>query len=346
MSRVVIFCLLVLIYLAPVVQAQDGVGIPIMRMYDSRLPTCSVFQGSLLSIRLALPQKAVITRASQLDSIDDLLAFGEDDVDQQVWSMTPHCAESVETSWFVRQVAGDFASALAMELAGVPADANPYLQAAERGAERFAEIRAFVKNKGWSDPLAKEDASLEECSAPELAAMNVVAWDFSESLIGPALKIETSQQLIEYGEAHVDWRDDLWGRLPACLESVKLGVLMGEMATEFTPAFALRLSGIETDDNPYMLKALAHFAAFVDETIMKVIADEAESAPKTYYVTANPYANLRSCAATSCEIVGAAQHGEALTVIDDSGEWYEVQLESGESAFIAGFLASRNPPGN
>ena len=111
------------------------------------------------------------------------------------------------------------------------------------------------------------------------------------------------------------------------------------------PAFALRLTGIETDDNPYMLRALAHFAAFVDETIMKVISDEAESAPKIYYVTANPYANLRSCAATNCKIVGAAQHGDAVTVIDDSGEWYEVQLENGDSAFVAGFLTSEKPPG-
>ncbi|MCY4063231.1 MAG: SH3 domain-containing protein [Chloroflexi bacterium] len=325
-------------------QAQGGEGIPLMRVYGSHLPACSVFQGSLLTIRLALPHQAVVTRASELESTDDLLAFAEEEVDQRIWSMVPHCAEAVETSWFVGQVAGDFAAALAMELAGVPADANPYRQPAERGAERFAKIQAHVQIKGWSDPLAKEDGLLEACSAAELAAMNRVAWDFSEFLIGPALKIETEQQLIDYGNAHVDWREGFWGRMPACLESVKLGVLMGEMASEFTPAFALRLTGIETDDNPYMLKALAHFAAFVDETIMKVISDEADSAPKTYYVTANPYVNIRSCAATSCEIVGSARRGEAITVIDDSGEWYEVQMENGESAFIAGFLASTKPP--
>lgn len=340
----VLLCLFVLIILAPVAQAQDSEGIPIMRVYGSQLPGCSLFQGTLLTISIALPHKSIITRASELETIDDLLAFADEEVDQRIWSRLPHCAEAVETSWFVRQVAGDFAAALAMELAGLPEDDNPYRQPAERGAERFSEIHAHIHNEGWSDPLAKEDGSLEECSAPELEAMNIVAWDFSETLVGPALKIESGEQLVEYGKAHVEWRDDLWGRLPGCLESVKLGVLMGEMATEFTPAFALRLSGIETDDNPYMLKALAHFAAFVDETIMKVIADEAESAPKTYYVTANPYANLRFCAATSCEIVGAAQHGEAITVIDDSGDWYEIELENGESAFIAGFLASDKPP--
>ena len=346
MRSLVFLCLIVLINLAPVAQAQDGEGIPLMRVYGSRLPGCSLFQGTLLTIRIALPHNAVITRASELESIDDLLAFAEEEVDQRIWSMVPHCAEAVETSWFVRQVAGDFAAARALELMDVPEDDNPYLQPAELGAERFAEIYALVQTKGWSDPLAEEDGSLEACSEAELAEMNVVAWDFSESLIGPALKIETSQQLIEYGEAHVDWREGFWERLPACLESVKLGVLMGEMASEFAPAFALRLSGIETDDNPYMLRALALYVAFVDETFMKVIADEADSAAMTYYVTANPYANLRSCAATSCDIVGTAKHGEAITVINDTADWYEVQLENGESAFIAGFLARENPPGN
>ena len=75
MRRLVLLCLLVIINLAPMSQAQDGEGIPLMRVYGSRLPVCSVFQGSLLTIRLALPHKSLITRAAELESIDDLLAF-------------------------------------------------------------------------------------------------------------------------------------------------------------------------------------------------------------------------------------------------------------------------------
>ena len=61
-----------------------------------------------------------------------------------------------------------------------------------------------------------------------------------------------------------------------------------------------------------------------------------------YYVTADPYVNIRSCASTSCDIVATAQNGEALTVIDDTKDWYEVRLDNGETAFIAGFLVSIN----
>ena len=204
-----------------------------MRVYGSQLPGCSLFQGIPASrFSIALPHKAVVTRASELETIDDLLAFAEElRSTNESGRWLPHCAEAVETSWFVRQVAGDFAAALAMDLAGLREDDNPYRQPAERGAERFAEIHAHIHNEGWSDPLAEEDGSLEACSAAELSAMNVVAWDFSETLVSPALKIETSEQLIGYGKAHVEWRDGLWGRLPGCLESVKLGVLMGEMAS-------------------------------------------------------------------------------------------------------------------
>ena len=37
--------------------------------------------------------------------------------------------------------------------------------------------------------------------------------------------------------------------------------------------------------------------------------------------------------------------GEGLTVLDDSSDWYEVRLEDGQTAFIAGFLMSKTPPG-
>lgn len=34
----------------------------------------------------------------------------------------------------------------------------------------------------------------------------------------------------------------------------------------------------------------------------------------------------------------------ALAVIDDSGDWFEVRLDAGQTAFIAGFLMSKTPP--
>ena len=346
----VLLCLLVLINMAPVSRgqgdksAETSEGIALMQVYGSDLPACSVFQASLLTVRFVLVHDSVINRASELESVDDLLASAEEKINQHIWSMVPHCAEAVEVSWFVRQVSGDLAAAQALELAGIAPDANLYRRQAERGSTRFDDIFAYVHSEGWSEPLGPDDGNLQACTVSELASLDDIAWDFEELVVGPALKIQTSGELIEYGEAHVNWREGIWTSLPACRESVQLGVLMGAIASDFAIAFALRLSGIDTDDNPYMLRALGNWLTFLDRTIMKDFAEDAANAAKTYYVTANPYANIRSCASTNCDIVTTAQNGAALTVIDDSQDWYEIRLDSGETAFIAGFLMSLDRP--
>ncbi len=294
-----------------------GEGIALMRVYGSDLSACSAFQASLLAIRLVV-HDSVIKRASELESIGDLLAFADEETDQSIWALVPHCAEAVEVSWFVAQLAGDIAAAQALELVGISPDANLYQGQAERGSTRFDEIYAYVHSEGWSEPLKSDDGNLEACTASELASLDDIAWDFEDLLVGPALKIQTSGDVLEYGKAHVQWRKELWTSLPACRESVKLGVLMGTIASDFATAFALSLSGIDTDDNPYMLRALGNWLAFLDQTIMKDFVEASGNAGKTYFVTAKPYADVRSCASTDCAIVGSAQNGEALTVIDDS----------------------------
>lgn len=50
--------------------------------------------------------------------------------------------------------------------------------------------------------------------------------------------------------------------------------------------------------------------------------------------------NLRSSATTSSSIVTRVNAGEKLTVIGEEGEWYNVSLSSGETAFIAKWVVS------
>ena len=65
---------------------------------------------------------------------------------------------------------------------------------------------------------------------------------------------------------------------------------------------------------------------------------------KTYYVNSNSAVNARSCASTDCAVAGAFNRGDKLDVIDDSGDWYEIELANGSSAFIAEFLTSKTKP--
>lgn len=64
----------------------------------------------------------------------------------------------------------------------------------------------------------------------------------------------------------------------------------------------------------------------------------------TYYVTSNTRVNLRSCGATSCGIVATANPGEALRIVSDSGDWYEVVFDDGSTGYIAAFLVSDIEP--
>ena len=50
--------------------------------------------------------------------------------------------------------------------------------------------------------------------------------------------------------------------------------------------------------------------------------------------------NIRSSATTSSTIVSRASAGEKLTVTGEEGDWYNVSLPSGESAFIAKWVVS------
>lgn len=68
-------------------------------------------------------------------------------------------------------------------------------------------------------------------------------------------------------------------------------------------------------------------------------ADDREA---LFNVVVNGNVNVRSCASTTCSIVGQATNGQVLPVLAEDGDWYEVQWESG-TAFIASWLTTRGP---
>jgi uncharacterized protein YraI len=66
-----------------------------------------------------------------------------------------------------------------------------------------------------------------------------------------------------------------------------------------------------------------------------------------FNVIVNGNVNLRSCGGTQCSTVGTAQNGSLLTVLGteqaSDGLWYQVRLDDGSTAFIAGWLTARGP---
>jgi uncharacterized protein YgiM (DUF1202 family) len=60
-------------------------------------------------------------------------------------------------------------------------------------------------------------------------------------------------------------------------------------------------------------------------------------------IVVNGDVNLRSCAGTTCDVLQVAANGSLLTVIGTDGDWYQVELEDGTTAFISSSLTTRGP---
>jgi hypothetical protein len=75
-----------------------------------------------------------------------------------------------------------------------------------------------------------------------------------------------------------------------------------------------------------------------DATVDSSAADEREG---LFNVVVQGQINLRACAGTQCDIVGNTTNGQRLVVLAEEGDWYEVRLEDGTTAFIAARFTTR-----
>ncbi|MBW4437898.1 MAG: SH3 domain-containing protein [Pleurocapsa minor GSE-CHR-MK-17-07R] len=71
------------------------------------------------------------------------------------------------------------------------------------------------------------------------------------------------------------------------------------------------------------------------------LAQDGSSASFTVVVNSN--ANLRSCAGTTCDVVGQVAAGDVLEVLGTEEDWYHIRTEAGDEAYIANFLVTRGP---
>ena len=291
------------------------------------------------------------------DNVDQLQDFGKAHIEwrEGLWSrlpLLPGCAEAFETALLTVQVTGDGAAFAALAQTGIGYFdlALPYGDRVVAAGNRIDELDSLLAIV-WKTQSSPAVRSLPACSAAETDNIAGSLQELS-GLTDLGLAIETADDLISYIELQFEWRDQLWSNLSGCAEVFEIALLMIQAAGDIATRAALDLAGIPADANPYSApinSSLAQIEQLQNE--IGTSADEpAEEPPSAttvateiYYVTANPYVNIRSCASTSCDIVATAQNGEALAVIDDSGDWYEVVLENGETAFIAGFLASTAP---
>ena len=299
-------------------------------------------------------QEHVDFAALPTNTADSLLAFSEAHLHWRgaLWSELPSlpgCAEAFEIALLTIQITGDAVAVAALAETGIGFFdvASAYQQQVTEAGIRLDNLAAAIKSADNAETAAPEKR-LPSCSSEELDGLSESIVGFSELMYLSQL-VETDAQLSTQIKALFDWRRQLWNHLPGCAQAFEIGALMIQSFGDAISYLALAFADVPNQSNPYPRQIAAsaeEMSRLQVEMSNMPSSDESEAAPAglTYFVSANPYANIRACASTNCAIVASAQNGEALTVTDDSKDWYEIRLENGETAYIAGFLMTKDAP--
>ena len=289
---------------------------------------------------------AVVETIHEVETGADLASYEQAHRDLLASSLDPlpFCAELFEFNWLARQLLAEKAAWAASQVLGFEATDNPFAgQLKDTGDAMLSWIdraEAILESDDRTVPRALEEQQAPACRPGEvLLVISYLAPDFREFVRAGR---STEDLYALFGHSR-DLRDRLWRDLPRCREALEIGLAMQQTSGDWIAMLTFDIAGADSEDNmPYLAQVRRGIDRF-DELGEKL--SQVSSRPaKTYTVTANPYANIRSCAATSCSIIATAQNGDTLSVVDDSSDWYELQLEDGRTGYIAGFLMSETSP--
>lgn len=325
---------------------------------DKPLPPCPPAELSGAFTEFQAEYAALIERADTAGSSADLLGFGAAQIAFRVSRLAelPHCAEGFELRWWAAEALADAALRSAIAF-GAPAsiatgrEATMNLSAARAASswgtlERAsATVDSATTRRGDSGSFASASAMAPTCGDGD--HIFLVAYLIPEfwKLTDVALKLAQPEEVAAFLDQSYAFRQLLWSYLPRCDDVLELGLLMRAFASDAAAMFALEMAGVPIERGPYLPKIAYDLKRFFKQTErFNASCGSIDGATTTYYVVAENIANIRSCASTSCTITTTAHRGQRLDVVDDMSNWYEIVLPSCETAFIAGFLASRTPP--
>ncbi|MCY4063229.1 MAG: SH3 domain-containing protein [Chloroflexi bacterium] len=320
----------------------------------SQLPACSIEQIEKAYDVLQNDVLDLTLRLSNPGGPDDLAQFAAEHMAlrNSFLAAAPVCAETFEGIWLTRQVLGDYIAWASLLTLGYLPDRNPFNdQVVEKVLQLkgwISDTKEYLQRVEDSEGMAPEGGDLPSCRDGEVTYMIGYAMPDFDNLMNALFDKSDDFDVIKVIRDSFKLRDQLWLNLPRCKQALAVGNMMRQIIGDMMPSIALNVAGVNSADIPYIAEHHRDLDS-LDDLQLELLATtdgaaSATAAENHYYVTANPYVNIRACASTSCDIVATARYGEGLTVIDDSSDWYEVRLEGGETAFIAGYLMSKTPP--
>ena len=294
----------------------------------------------------------VLETSQSVEAATDLVAFGEQHLALREGTLArlPQCKEIFDIGWIAREALGDNVSWFAVNLLGYTSQQNPFSPQVERALHGIVawmeRTEEYLKGVDGIVGPAPGERELPSCSDGDIVFVIAYLLPDYREFVDAAFDVETWDGLFAIIGQSVSFRDRLWWELPRCQEALEIGMVMRQVAGDWLSMSFMDVSGAVMEDIPYLHEVKRDLDKV--NTLSGGLSNGSDVAGSSavggtiYYVTADPYVNIRSCASTSCDIVATAQNGEALTVIDDTKDWYEVRLDNGETAFIAGFLVSIN----
>ena len=315
----------------------------------SVLPTCNAIGVRYAHDVLVSKVMDLVLMGQRAETAEDLLAYEQAHIDLRAGSLArlPICAELFEINWLLRQVAADGAAWAASKVLGYEVSSNPFSQQVTDTAQMVLNwldnAETFLEDKDEIVAPRPGEQDAPACRSGEILWMiGYVTPDF-RAFVNAGRAMETGEDLYALFDHSFAIRDQLWQDLPRCREALEIGLAMQQVASDWIAMLTMDIAGADSGESaPYLAQVKLGVQRF--EELSRGFSQGSPRAAKRYTVSAEPYANIRACASTSCSIVTTARKGEALTVVDDSSDWYELQLDDGRTGYIAGFLTSATAP--
>lgn len=317
---------------------------------SGELPACTIDDQVQAWARVAEAYHELLDTTQTVEDMDDLLAYSRLalDIRESKLPLVKLCAENFDYVWLLSQELNDLVTWFAMRFDDMPRKAIPFtelnINALTEHAAADKQITQWIQSGEWQEPEADPETDPPICTDADILHLYaIVEPDFRE-FTDVAMSVQTRIDFLDLVNRLIMFRDALKAEIPRCAEALETGLVMRDVASDFVTMFAMENAGAAAEDIPYLEQIREDMDWFFARRDELLEVSDTDDRGKTYFVRANPYANIRSCASTNCDIVATAENGEALTVIDDSKDWYEIRLANGETAYIAGFLMSENPP--
>ena len=279
--RRLMIVLVVLMSFAPALQAQS-----------QGFPLCSASELAYVAeLQPAYDDLVASLSADGDTSLEKTLAFTQAQIEwrEQLWDGLPRCAEAIDIAVLMSHNTSDMGGMAALTYAGVSLSLNRYKDRlffegsnTKLLASKFEEVKQLIESGERPTEPAAGERELEECSEEQVRTL-IAELRENEDLVVQGTSVRAPGDLLDYIQAKLEWRDEVWARLPACSESIGVGRNMSQTASDLATAIAFSYAQVPGPDNPFAatlsddLTLLGDLLVFLISSIGEQVAADVES---------------------------------------------------------------------